>query len=117
MINAVTLVGRLTRDPDLKYTPNGTQVTTFILAINRTFTNQQGERDADFIRVRCWGKIAENVANYLNKGQLCGVEGRIETSNYQSNDGKRVYNTEVIASSVQFLERKKSEEKGEYDAR
>ena len=117
MINQVTLVGRLTKDPELLYTMEGRPVLNITLALNRHFRNAKGEMDTDFVLCTLWGKIAENVANYLNKGQLCGVEGRIETSNYQSNDGKRVYNTEVIASSVQFLERKKSEEKGEYDAR
>lgn len=104
MINRVVLVGRLTRDPELRYTPSGVAVANFTLAVNRTFTNQQGEREADFINIVVWRKQAENCANYLRKGRLAGVEGRIQTRNYEGNDGKRVYVTEVVADSVQFLE-------------
>lgn len=104
MINRVVLVGRLTRDPELRYTPNGVAVTSFTLAVNRTFSNQQGEREADFINCIVWRKQAENVANYLRKGSLAGVEGRIQTRNYENNEGRRVYVTEVVCDSVQFLE-------------
>ncbi|WP_088362491.1 single-stranded DNA-binding protein [Bacillus cereus] len=104
MMNRVILVGRLTKDPDLKYTPNGVAVATFTLAVNRSFANQQGEREADFINCVIWRKQAENVANYLKKGSLAGVDGRIQTRNYDGQDGKRVYVTEVLAESVQFLE-------------
>jgi len=104
MMNRVVLVGRLTKDPDLRYTPNGVPVATFTLAVNRTFTNQQGEREADFINCVIWRKPAENVANYLKKGSLAGVDGRIQTRNFEGQDGKRVYITEVVADSVQFLE-------------
>lgn len=104
MINRVVLVGRLTKDPDLRYTPNGIPVATFTLAVNRTFTNQQGEREADFINCVVWRKQAENVANFLKKGSLAGVDGRIQTRNYEAQDGRRVYVTEVVAESVQFLE-------------
>lgn len=104
MMNRVVLVGRLTRDPELRYTPSGVAVATFTLAVNRTFTNQQGEREADFINCVVWRKAAENVANYLRKGSLAGVDGRIQTRNYEGQDGKRVYVTEVVAESVQFLE-------------
>lgn len=104
MMNRVVLVGRLTKDPDLRYTPNGVAVATFTLAVNRTFTNQQGEREADFINCVVWRRPAENVANYLKKGSLAGVDGRIQTRNYEGQDGKRVYVTEVVAESVQFLE-------------
>lgn len=104
MINSVTLVGRLTKDPQLKYTPNGIVHTGFILAVNRTFSNQQGEREADFIKVRVWRKQAENVANYLEKGSLVGITGRLQTERFQGNDGKTVYTTEVVADSVSFLE-------------
>jgi len=106
VINRVVLVGRLTKEADLKYTPNGVAVATFTLAVNRTFSNEQGERDADFINCVVWRKPAENVANYLTKGSLAGVEGRIQTRNYEGQDGKRVYVTEVVADSVQFLEPK-----------
>lgn len=108
MMNRVVLVGRLTKDPDLRYTPNGVAVATFTLAVNRTFTNQQGEREADFINCVIWRRPAENVANYLKKGSLAGVDGRIQTRNYDGQDGKRVYVTEVVADSVQFLEPRNS---------
>lgn len=103
-MNRVILVGRLTKDPDLRYTPNGVAVATFTLAVNRAFANQQGEREADFINCVIWRKQAENVANYLKKGSLAGVDGRLQTRNYDGQDGKRVYVTEVLAESVQFLE-------------
>jgi single-strand DNA-binding protein len=106
MINRVVLVGRLTSEPNLKYTPNGVAVASFTLAVNRTFSNEQGDRDADFINCVVWRKPAENVANFLKKGSLAGVEGRIQTRNYEGQDGKRVYITEVVADSVQFLEPK-----------
>ncbi|UKL29988.1 single-stranded DNA-binding protein [Bacillus phage PK1] len=109
MMNRVVLVGRLTKDPDLRYTPNGVPVATFTLAVNRAFTNQQGEREADFINCQVWRKPAENAANYLKKGSLAGVDGRIQTRNFEGQDGKRVYITEVVAESVQFLEPRKSE--------
>ncbi|MBC1375891.1 single-stranded DNA-binding protein [Listeria sp. FSL L7-0091] len=104
MMNRVVLVGRLTKDPELRYTPAGVAVATFTLAVNRTFTNQQGEREADFINCVVWRKPAENVANFLKKGSMAGVDGRVQTRNYEGNDGKRVYVTEIVAESVQFLE-------------
>src|SRR5690606_34690823 len=110
MINRVVLVGRLTKDPDLRFTPSGVAVATFTLAVNRPFTNQKGERDADFIQVIVWRKAAEAVANYLRKGSLAGVDGRIQTRSYEAQDGRRVYVTEVVAESVQFLESNKSQE-------
>ncbi|MBS4212412.1 MULTISPECIES: single-stranded DNA-binding protein [Neobacillus] len=106
MMNRVVLVGRLTKDPDLRYTPSGVAVATFTLAVNRAFSNQQGEREADFINCVVWRKPAENVANFLKKGSLAGVDGRIQTRNYEGQDGKRVYVTEIVAESVQFLEPK-----------
>jgi single-strand DNA-binding protein len=102
----VILVGRLTKDPELRYTQNGVAVATFTLAVNRPFANQQGEREADFINVQVWRKAAENTANYLRKGSLAGVDGRLQTRSYEGQDGKRVYVTEVVADSVQFLEPK-----------
>ncbi|OEH91740.1 single-stranded DNA-binding protein [Bacillus solimangrovi] len=104
MLNRVVLVGRLTKDPELRYTPSGVAVAKFTLAVNRTFTNQQGERDADFINVVVWRRQAENAANYLKKGSLAGVDGRIQTSSYDNQEGRRVFMTEVVAESVQFLE-------------
>ena len=107
MINRVVFVGRLTKDPVLKYTPSGAAVATFTLAVNRTFANQQGEREADFINCVVWRKTAENTVNFVSKGSLIGVEGRLQTRHYDDNNGKRVYVTEVIAESVTFLEPKK----------
>ncbi|MFX3623270.1 MAG: single-stranded DNA-binding protein [Ectobacillus sp.] len=116
MMNRVLLVGRLTRDPELRYTPNGIAVATFTLAVNRTFSNQQGEREADFINCVVWRKQAENVANYLKKGSLAGVDGRLQTRNYEGQDGKRIYVTEVVAESVQFLEtRSGGEQRGSFN--
>lgn len=103
-MNNVTLVGRLTRDVDLRYTPNGKAVANFNLAVNRPFKNQNGENEADFINCQTWGKQAENLANYMKKGNQIGVVGRIQTRNYENNEGKRVYVTEVVADSIQFLE-------------
>lgn len=106
MINRVVLVGRLTKNPELRYTPNGVAVTSFTIAVNRPFSNQQGDRETDFIPVVVWRRQAENAANFLTKGSLAGVDGRIQTRNYENNEGRRVYVTEVIADSVQFLEPK-----------
>ncbi|RQW65980.1 single-stranded DNA-binding protein [Listeria sp. SHR_NRA_18] len=104
MMNRVVLVGRLTKDPELRYTPAGVAVATFTLAVNRNFTNQAGEREADFINCVIWRKPAENVANYLKKGSMAGVDGKVQTRNYEGQDGKRIYVTEILAESVQFLE-------------
>lgn len=108
MLNRVVLVGRLTRDPDLRYTPNGVAVANFSIAVNRPFTNQQGNREADFINCVVWRRPAENLANYMKKGNLIGVDGRMQTRSYEGQDGKTVYVTEVVADSVQFLESKGS---------
>ncbi|RJY68670.1 Single-stranded DNA-binding protein A [Listeria monocytogenes] len=111
-MNRVVLVGRLTKDPDLRYTPAGAAVATFTLAVNRPFKNGQGEQEADFIQCVVWRKPAENVANFLKKGSLTGVDGRVQTRNYEGNDGKRVYVTEIVAESVQFLEPKQNAVEG-----
>lgn len=103
MINRVVLVGRLTKDPELKFTPNGVAVATFTLAVNRQFSNPQGEREADFLNIVVWRKAAENAANYLKKGSLAGVDGRIQVRTYEQ-DGRRQYFTEIVADNVQFLE-------------
>lgn len=108
MINRVVLVGRLTKDPELKYTQTGVAVTRFTLTVNRMFSSQSGEREADFINCVTWRKQAENTANYLKKGSLTGIEGRIQTSSFDGQDGKRVFMTEVVADSVQFLEPRNS---------
>jgi single-strand DNA-binding protein len=104
LLNRVILIGRLTRDPELRYTPAGVAVTQFTLAVDRPFTSQGGEREADFIPVVTWRQLAETCANYLRKGRLAAVEGRIQVRNYENNEGKRVYVTEVIADNVRFLE-------------
>lgn len=104
MLNRVILIGRLTRDPELRYTPSGVAVTQFTLAVDRPFTNQQREREADFIPVVCWRQLAETCANYLRKGRLAAVEGRMQVRHYDNNEGKRVYVTEVVADNVRFLE-------------
>jgi single-strand DNA-binding protein len=106
MLNRTVLVGRLTKDPELKYTPNGVAVCSLTLAVNRPFKNAQGENEADFINCTVWRKPAENTANFTKKGSLVGIDGRIQTRNYEGSDGKRVYVTEVMADSVQFLEPK-----------
>ncbi|MFS0878065.1 single-stranded DNA-binding protein [Solibacillus isronensis] len=104
MINRVVLVGRLTKDPELRYTPSGVPMARFTIAVNRTFSGQNGEREADFIGCLAWRKQAENLANFMKKGSLIGVEGRIQTGSFEGQDGKRVYTTDVIVDSVQFLE-------------
>lgn len=112
MLNRVILIGRLTKDPDLRYTPSGVAVTQFTLAVDRPFSGGEGrEREADFIPVVTWRQLAETCANYLRKGRLCAVEGRIQVRNYDNNEGKRVYVTEVIADNVRFLESNRNNER------
>ena len=106
MINNVVLVGRLTRDPELKYTPSNVAVATFSLAVNRNFKNQAGDYEADFISCIMWRQQAENFANWLKKGALVGITGRIQTRSYDNQQGQRVYVTEVVAESFQILEKK-----------
>ena len=104
-MNKAILIGRLTRDPELRYTSSNRAVCQFTVAIDRPFTNQStGQREADFINVVAWDKTGENVGKYMAKGRLIAVEGRIQTRNYENNEGRRVYVTEVIANNVQFLE-------------
>lgn len=107
MINQVTLVGRLTRDPELKVTQEGISVTNVTLAVTRNYRNQVGEYDADFVQCTFWKKTAENTVHYCRKGSLIGIMGRIQTRHYDNQEGKRVYVTEVIAEYVKFLEPKK----------
>ncbi|MCU7557281.1 single-stranded DNA-binding protein [Macrococcus capreoli] len=106
MLNRVVLVGRLTKDPEYRVTPSGVPVATFTLAVNRTFTNAQGERQADFLNCVVFRKQAENVNAYLKKGSLAGVDGRLQSRSYDNQEGRRVYVTEVVCESVQFLEPK-----------
>ena len=105
MINRVVLVGRLVADPELRYTPNGIASCKFRVAVNRPFKNE-GEQQADFITCVAWRKQAENLANFMKKGSLIAIEGKIQTGSYEGQDGKRVYTTDVVADSVQFLEPK-----------
>lgn len=108
MINNVTVVGRLTKAVDLRYTSNGTAYASFTLATDRDFKNQNGEKETDFINCVMWRKPAENLANYTKKGSLIGIEGRIQTRNYDNQQGQRVYVTEVLAEKFSFLESAKT---------
>lgn len=102
-MNKVFLIGRLTRDPELRYTGSNVAVASFTLAVNRTYSNQSGERETDFINIVVWRKQAENVKNYLIQGSQVAIDGRIQTRNYDDQDGKRHYITEVVADNVEFL--------------
>ncbi|HEM5710514.1 single-stranded DNA-binding protein [Streptococcus suis] len=104
MINNVVLVGRMTRDAELRYTPSNQAVATFTLAVNRNFKNQDGEREADFVNCVIWRQQAENLANWAKKGALIGITGRIQTRSYDNQQGQHVYVTEVVAESFQLLE-------------
>ncbi|SED13815.1 single-strand DNA-binding protein [Paenibacillus sp. GP183] len=100
MLNRVILIGRLTKDPELRYTPAGVAVTQFTLAVDRPFTSSQSkEREADFINIVTWRQLAETCANYLRKGRLTAVEGRLQIRNYDNNEGRKVYVTEVVADN------------------
>ncbi|MDD2435356.1 MAG: single-stranded DNA-binding protein [Bacilli bacterium] len=105
-MNRVCLVGRLTIKPELKYTSSNIPFTRFSIAINRTFNNAQGEKETDFINIIVWRKQAENVCQYLDKGSLVSIDGRIQTGSYTDKDGNKRYTTDVVADSVQFLESK-----------
>ena len=105
-MNRVMLIGRLTAKPELRYTASNVPFTRFSLAVNRTFSNGNGERETDFLNIIVWRKQAENVCNYLNKGSLVSVEGRIQTGSYDDKDGNKRYTTDIVADSVQFLESK-----------
>ena len=115
MLNKVNLVGRLTRDPELKYLTNGTAVSNFTLAVNRAFKNKAGEKEADFINIIVWRKQAENCATYISKGSMVAISGRMQSRSYQKDDEKR-YATEVVADEVHFLDSKgSSKEKKEIE--
>lgn len=107
MLNNVSLVGRMTRDAELRYTASNQAVATFTLAVNRNFKSQNGEREADFINCVIWRQQAENLANWAKKGALVGITGRIQTRNYENQQGQRIYVTEVVADSFQLLESQK----------
>jgi single-stranded DNA-binding protein len=110
MINNVVLVGRMTKDAELRYTPQNQAVATFSLAVNRNFKNSNGERDADFINCVIWRQQAENLANWAKKGALVAIVGRIQTRNYENQQGQRVYVTEVVADSFQLLESRNTQD-------
>lgn len=110
MINNVVLVGRMTRDAELRYTPSNVATASFTLAVNRNFKNQAGEREADFINCVIWRQQAENLANWAKKGALVGITGRIQTRSYDNQQGQRVYVTEVIAENFQLLESRAARE-------
>ena len=105
-MNKAILIGRLTRDPELRSTPAGRNVCQFSIAVNRTFTNANGDREADFINCVVWDKQAENLVKYQKKGNQIAVDGRIQTRNYEDKDGKRVYVTEILANNISFLDSK-----------
>lgn len=114
MVNNVTLVGRITRDPEVKAIGQGSAVCSFTLAVNRTFKNQQGEYEADFINCQAFGNTAQRMQQYVRKGNLLGVTGRMQTRNYENNMGQRVYVTEVIANNITFLESNKQQQGNNY---
>ena len=104
MLNKVILIGRLTKDPELRYTPSGAPVASFGLAVERNFTTKQGERETDFINIVVWQKLAETCANHLGKGRLVAVDGRLQVRTYDDNQGNRRWVTEVVANEVRFLD-------------
>lgn len=108
MINRTTLTGRLTNDIDLRYTQSGNAVASFNLAVNRPFTNQNGQHEADFVNCVIWRKSAENLANFTHKGSLIGIDGRIQTRNYENKEGQRIYVTEVVVENFALLDPKNS---------
>lgn len=116
MLNRSILIGRLTKQPELRYTPSGVATCTFTLAAERPFKTN-GKKEADFIPIVTWKQLAEACANYLDKGRLCAVEGRIQTRNYENNEGRKVYITEIVADNVRFLESKNQSEAEETGAK
>lgn len=106
MLNRTILIGRLTRDPELRYTNSGVAVARFSIAVDRRFKNQQGDREADFINIVAWRGLAENCANYVKKGSLVGIDGRLQTGKYENQEGRTVYTTDVVADDVRFLDSK-----------
>ncbi|MDD6323246.1 MAG: single-stranded DNA-binding protein [Bacilli bacterium] len=107
-MNRVCLVGRITSKPELRYTSSNIPYTRFSLAVNRTFNNAQGEREADFINILVWRRTAENIVNYLDKGSQVSIDGRIQTGSFTDKDGNRRYTTDVVADNVQFLDSRRS---------
>lgn len=116
MLNRTVLVGRMTKDPEMRVSPSGVTVTTFTLAVKRTFKNANGETEADFINIVTFRKTAENVNTFCSKGSLVSVDGRIQSRSYDNQEGRKVYVTEVVADSVQFLETKGKNENAQQQA-
>jgi single-strand DNA-binding protein len=112
MLNHIVLIGRLTRDPEMRYTSNGIAVTSFTLAVQRNYANQQGEREVDFINIVTWRKLAETCAHHLGKGRLVAVEGRLQISRSEK-DGRTYINPEVVANEVRFLDWAKEQNQGQ----
>lgn len=110
MMNKIILIGRLTKDVELRYTTSNRACASFTIAVNRTYTNQEGKRESDFINIVAWDKLGENVSKYTHKGSLVAIEGRLQVRSYENQEGRRIYVTEVIASTVQFLETKEKSE-------
>ncbi len=110
MMNKIILIGRLTKDVELRYTTSNRACASFTIAVNRAYTNQEGKRESDFINIVAWDKLGENVSKYTHKGSLVAVEGRLQVRSYENQEGRRIYVTEVIASTVQFLETKEKNE-------
>lgn len=109
MLNRIILIGRLTRDPELRYTPSGVPVASFTVAVDRPFTNQQGERETDFIDVVVWRKLADLCGQYLAKGRLVALEGRLQVRSYETQEGQRRRVAEVVADNVKFLDKGKDD--------
>jgi len=106
VLNRIILIGRLTRDPELRYVPSGQPVASFSLAVDRPFTNQAGERETDFIDIVAWRKLADQVSQHLSKGRLVAVEGRLQIRSWEAQDGQKRKAAEVVADAVRFLDRK-----------
>lgn len=113
-MNKVILIGRLTKDPEIRYTTKNNPVASFSLAVNRDYINENGEREADFINIVVWNKQAENCSKYINKGSQISIEGRIQTRSYEDKNGEKRYTTEVIADQVHFLDNKKDKKEPDY---
>ena len=116
MMNKIILIGRLSRDVEVRYTTSNRACASFNIAVNRTYTNQEGQREADFINIVAWDKLGENVSKYTHKGSLVAVEGRLQVRSYENQEGRRIYVTEVVASTVQFLESKEKNEQNTNNA-
>ena len=114
-MNKAFLIGRLTRDPELRYSSTNTPIVNFSIAVDRQFTNKEGQRETDFIRIVAYNKQAENIKKYITKGSLVAIDGRIQTGSYDDKDGKRVYTTDIIADRVQFLSNKSGNTNNEED--